>query len=86
MAEEKPLNTCKDCNAQECIKTGKICKIVEKLLPKVRSGGHRKESCRSNDLLDHITTEMKLDGVWRPNLFGTQKKGELKVPLPRKLG
>ena len=46
--EEKPLTTCKECQTQECIKTGKVCNKVEALLPKPRSGGHRKEFSTDN--------------------------------------
>lgn len=41
--EVAPLNKCTTCKDMICIKDGKICKAVEKLLPKPRSGGHRKE-------------------------------------------
>lgn len=44
--EQAPLTACQKCQDRPCIKTGKICNEVEALLPKPRSGGHRKEfSC-----------------------------------------
>ena len=39
--ESKPLTTCQHCKERPCIKTGEICKDVEKLLKKVTSS--RKE-------------------------------------------
>jgi hypothetical protein len=41
--EEAPLNHCVKCKEMVCVNTGQICKVVEKLLPKPRSGGHSKE-------------------------------------------
>ena len=41
--EEEPLNTCATCKQMRCLTDGVICKKVEKLLPKPRSGGHSKE-------------------------------------------
>lgn len=41
--EEAPLNHCVECKNMVCVKTGIICRAVEKLLPKPRSGGHPKE-------------------------------------------
>lgn len=66
-------NTCKE-----------ICPEVEALLPKPRSGGHRKESLQSSDYLDLLPNTLKLNGVDRPNMYGTQKKDGYNVPLQRK--
>ena len=41
--EESPLRKCSECKDMVCVKSGKICVAVEKLLPKPRSGGHRNE-------------------------------------------
>jgi len=51
--EEAPLKTCATCTDMTCLKDGKICKTVEKMLPKPRSGGHRKEFPTDN-----------IEGVW----------------------
>ena len=82
--EQKPLVTCQHCKDRPCIKTGKICDVVESLLPKPRSGGHKKEGTRSNDQLDHFTSEATRVDVWRPSLYGTKKTGEGKITLTRK--
>jgi len=37
-AEEAPLKLCSVCKNPVCISSGKLCKIVEKLLPKITSG------------------------------------------------
>jgi len=36
--EEAPLRTCVSCKDRPCVKTGEICKDVEKLLKKVTTG------------------------------------------------
>lgn len=41
--EEAPLNTCVTCKQMRCLTDGVICKKVEKLLPKPRSGGNTGE-------------------------------------------
>jgi hypothetical protein len=51
--EEAPLRKCSTCKDMTCLKDGIICKAVEKLLPKPRSGGHRNEFPTDN-----------IEGVW----------------------
>ena len=41
--EEAPLRKCTECKHRTCIKSGKLCTTVEKMLPKARTGGHSKE-------------------------------------------
>ncbi len=57
--EEKPLNTCKECKTQPCIKTGKICDKVEKLLKKETIGRRNWLTYHTNDLLDDIAYKDK---------------------------
>jgi hypothetical protein len=51
--ESAPLQKCSTCKDMTCLKDGKVCKTVEKLLPKPRSGGHSKEFSTDN-----------IEGVW----------------------
>mgnify|MGYP001187606858 CR=1 FL=1 len=74
--------TCGKCGKRSNCK--EICKEVEALLPKPRSGGHRKESLQSSDYLDLLPNTLKLNGVDRPSMFGTHKKDGYNVPLQRK--
>jgi len=69
--EEKPLNTCKTCKNQVCIKTQKICEKVEKLLPKITTGRHKKEANVSLDYLEILATEraFKLKYGKKYNIF-----------------
>jgi hypothetical protein len=51
--EEAPLRKCSTCKHMTCLSDGKICKAVERILPKPRSGGNRKEFSTDN-----------IEGVW----------------------
>jgi len=70
--EEKPLNTCKNCKDQPCIKTGKICEKVEKLLPKPSSGRLRGEHSFDPDYLEITAAKrafkLKFGGRKQPNI------------------
>lgn len=52
--EQAPLNTCVDCKDRPCIKTGEICKDVEKLLKQVTTGRRNWLTYHSSDLLEDI--------------------------------
>jgi hypothetical protein len=90
---------CSNCYGSGCVfkeigerQTYKECPVCEgegvirdkkPLLPKPRSGGHRKERVHSIDLLDNLPSTLKIDS--RPSLYGTKKSGEgYKIPLNRK--
>lgn len=51
--EEAPLIKCSTCKHMTCLSDGKICKAVERILPKPRSGGNRREFSTDN-----------IEGVW----------------------
>lgn len=55
--EEKPFITCKDCKTQECIKTGKICQSVEKLLKKVTVGRRNWQTITDPFLLERYNSD-----------------------------
>jgi len=61
-----------------------ICPELEKILPKPRSGGHKKERVQSTDLLDHLPEDAKLGGIYYPSIYGKQKSAEGKHLLQRK--
>lgn len=47
--ESKPLNTCKECKDQPCIKTGNICKEVEKILSAREIRGYSPRQIRNKE-------------------------------------
>ena len=55
--EEAPLKLCSKCKTTHCIPTGKPCKEVEDLLPKPRSGGHRKEFSCDPQTIEALATK-----------------------------
>jgi len=56
--EEKPLTTCQKCKTQPCIKTGKICDKVERLLS--RAGIHGADWIRPK-----MPSHKREKGEWR---------------------
>jgi len=69
--EKSPLNTCVECKNMVCIKDGRICKKVEKLLPKPRGGGHSKEQSHPPDkieILYHNTIYKRCGSRRMPNI------------------
>jgi len=66
--EEAPLNTCKECIDQPCIKTGKVCKDIEKLLSKLQSDNgysdrhiRRKEIPYDSIEIENIATQRAME-------------------------
>lgn len=55
--EEAPLKTCVSCKDQPCIKTGKICDEVEKLLPKPQGGKRNKERHYDPIILERMAND-----------------------------
>ena len=74
--EEEPLNTCATCKQMRCLTDGIICKKVEKLLPRPRSGGHRGEfSSDKVEILYQLAKEKESGWRKRP-IFSSDDCGE----------
>lgn len=68
--EESPLDSCKACKEQPCIKTGKICDKVEKLLKKITTGRRNWQTTIDPAMLETYTqTNLSL-------ISGKNKKGK----------
>lgn len=68
--EEAPLKTCLICATRECIKSGKICKDVEKLLRKVTKQRPKWETLVDPHLLENYHSK------GRVLVRGKNKKGK----------
>jgi hypothetical protein len=55
--QEPPKKTCQKCKDQTCLKTGKPCDEIEKLLPKPTTGHGRKEHSFDPYVLDYMSGE-----------------------------
>ncbi len=62
--EVAPLRKCSTCKNMTCLSDGKICKAVEKILPKPRSGGNRGEFSTDNVEILHQLVKERESG-WR---------------------
>jgi hypothetical protein len=68
--EEAPLRKCTECKHRTCTKSGKLCTTVEKMLPKLRSGGHSKEfSSDKVEILYQLHRERESGGRKKPHIL-----------------
>lgn len=75
--EEAPLKLCAVCKHPTCIRSGKLCRKVERLLPKIRSGGHSKEFPSDNvEILYQLHKEKESGWRKKPHLISEDYEGD----------
>jgi len=74
--EVAPLNHCVACKKMVCIETGRICKVVEKLLPKTTTGRiNSKEFSTDNvEILHQLHKERESGWRKKPHILDDKRE------------